>query len=194
MKSIRRIKQTGEVFTPPELIDEIIDKIYEHNRELFLDETKTFLDPACGDGEFLIGVTRKLQEVSPSFTLEDWYHTITKQLYGVDLMWDNVCDTTYYLLRSFDDLNPDPQVETVYKENYIVTDQSTPEQINEAFEARMYTDDWGTIIMCPQPGSKHNIEYQIVGTDQWIQVDNIVRANSLTEWDFENWKPKLTLY
>ena len=189
MKSIRRIKQTGEVFTPLELVEEIVDNLYHVDQELFLDQTKTFIDPTCGDGEFLIGIIRKLQQIRPSFTLEEWYHTITKQLYGVDLMWDNVCDTTYYLLRSFDDLNPHPQVETVFKKDYIIIDQSTPEQINEAFEARTYTDDWGTIIMCPQAGSKHNIEYQIVGTDKWVKVDNIVRANSLTEWDFENWMP-----
>jgi hypothetical protein len=187
---MNRITQIGEIFTPSKLVDEIVNKLYQTNQELFLDPTKTFLEPASGDGEFLIGIIRKLQQVRRSFTLEDWYHTITKQLYGVDLMWDNTCDTMYYLLRSYDDLDSDPQVETGLKQGYVITDQSTPEQINEGFEARMYTDDWGTIIMCPQAGSKHNIEYQIVGTDQWVQVDNIVRANSLTEWDFENWRPK----
>ena len=45
-----RIKATGEVFTPTPLVQEILDRL---DPVLLQDPTKTFLDPSCGDGQFL---------------------------------------------------------------------------------------------------------------------------------------------
>ena len=76
-----RVKATGEVFTPTPLVDEILDNIDPNN---FKDETKTFLDNSCGDGQFLASVLyRKLQN---GIDFESALSTI----YGVDLMEDNV--------------------------------------------------------------------------------------------------------
>jgi len=76
-----RVKATGEVFTPTPLVQEILDQLPQ---ELFSDPTKTFLDPTCGDGQFLGEVIiRKMENGS---TLEQALSTT----YGVDLMQDNV--------------------------------------------------------------------------------------------------------
>jgi len=76
-----RVKATGEVFTPTPLVEEILDKM---NPELFKDPTKTFLDPSCGDGQFLASVLyRKLQN-----GIE--FETALGTIFGVDLMEDNV--------------------------------------------------------------------------------------------------------
>jgi type I restriction-modification system DNA methylase subunit len=76
-----RVKATGEVFTPTPLVQEILDKLPS---EVFTDPTKTFLDPSCGDGQFLGEVLiRKMENGS---TFEQALSTI----YGVDLMQDNV--------------------------------------------------------------------------------------------------------
>ena len=76
-----RIKSTGEVFTPTRLVDEILDQL---PTETFTDTTKTFLEPSCGDGQFLGEVLiRKMENGS---TFEQALGTI----YGVDLMEDNV--------------------------------------------------------------------------------------------------------
>ena len=76
-----RVKATGEVFTPTPLVEEILDNI---NPLLFMDPSNTFLDPACGDGQFLASVLfRKLENGS---TLEQALQTT----FGVDLMQDNV--------------------------------------------------------------------------------------------------------
>lgn len=76
-----RIKATGEVFTPTLLVQEILDRL---DTALFQDPTKTFLDPSCGDGQFLGEVLiRKMENGS---TFEQALSTI----YGVDLMQDNV--------------------------------------------------------------------------------------------------------
>jgi type I restriction-modification system DNA methylase subunit len=76
-----RTRATGEVFTPTPLVQEILDKLPQ---ELFTNPEKTFLDPTCGDGQFLSEVIiRKMENGS---TLEQALSTT----YGVDLMQDNV--------------------------------------------------------------------------------------------------------
>jgi type I restriction-modification system DNA methylase subunit len=47
-----RIKQTGEVFTPPGLVAKMLDTL---PREVW-EENKTFCDPAAGDGNFIVTV------------------------------------------------------------------------------------------------------------------------------------------
>jgi len=76
-----RVKATGEVFTPTELVREMLEQIpIKH----FQDPTKTFLDNSCGDGQFLGEVLiRKMENGS---TFDQALQTI----YGVDLMQDNV--------------------------------------------------------------------------------------------------------
>lgn len=76
-----RVKATGEVFTPTELVHEILEQI---PIDQFQDPAKSFLDPSCGDGQFLGEVLiRKMENGS---TFEQALGTV----YGVDLMQDNV--------------------------------------------------------------------------------------------------------
>ena len=76
-----RIKKTGEVFTPTALVDEILDKLPP---ELFTDPTKTFIDPACGDGNFLVRVLQRKIDNGSTPT------QAISTTYGVELMSDNV--------------------------------------------------------------------------------------------------------
>ena len=80
-----RVKQTAEVFTPTQYVQEILDKLEEEDSELFKNSTKTFLDPSCGDGQFLSEVVIRKMERS-NCTLEQALSTT----YGVELMEDNV--------------------------------------------------------------------------------------------------------
>lgn len=76
-----RVKSTGEVFTPISLVIDILRKI---PHEEFA-PGKIFLDPACGDGQFLEPVKHikmKLYNLTEEEALAD--------IYGVDIMRDNV--------------------------------------------------------------------------------------------------------
>jgi type I restriction-modification system DNA methylase subunit len=76
-----RVKATGEVFTPTPLVQDILDRL---DPSLFQDPAKTFLDPSCGDGQFLGEILiRKIEDGS---TFEQALSTV----YGVDMMQDNV--------------------------------------------------------------------------------------------------------
>ena len=76
-----RVKATGEVFTPTELVQEVLDQLPQ---EQFADINKTFLDPACGDGQFLGEIL--IRKIENGSTFEQALSTV----YGVDLMEDNV--------------------------------------------------------------------------------------------------------
>ena len=76
-----RVKSTGEVFTPTDLVIKVLDSLPQ---ELFTDPTKTVLDNSCGDGQFLSeALIRKLENGIN-------FETALSTIYGVDLMPDNV--------------------------------------------------------------------------------------------------------
>jgi hypothetical protein len=77
-----RVKETAEVFTPTPLVQEILNNLPQ---ELFEDVSKTFLDPSCGDGQFLSEVVIRKMERSEC-SLEEALSTT----YGVDIMEDNI--------------------------------------------------------------------------------------------------------
>ena len=73
-----RVKQLGEVFTPTELVLEILDQLPDQVWE----DGKTYLDPTCGNGQFLAAILiikQSLGHTNPLATI-----------YGVDIMQDNV--------------------------------------------------------------------------------------------------------
>ena len=76
-----RVKATGEVFTPTPLAQEQLDRL---PIELYANFNKTFLDPSCGDGQFLSEVL--IRKIENGSTFEQALSTI----YGVDIMPDNV--------------------------------------------------------------------------------------------------------
>jgi len=79
-----RIKATGEVFTPTDRVQKELNKIEKIQPNIFLNVSNTFIDPGCGDGQFLGEVLiRKIENES---TFEQALSTI----YGVDIMQDNV--------------------------------------------------------------------------------------------------------
>jgi len=77
-----RVKQTSEVFTKTEDVQICLD---EFGESIWLDKNQKFIDPACGDGQFLVEVVIRKMEQSDC-SLEQALSTI----YGVDIMPDNI--------------------------------------------------------------------------------------------------------
>ena len=78
-----RVKQTGEVFTPMDLCFQMVRSV---PKEKLQDPSTTYLDNSCGDGNFLAA----LYEVLTREYGHDGSHVLNHQLYGVDLMPDNI--------------------------------------------------------------------------------------------------------
>ena len=71
----------GEIFTPIELVNEILDKL---PKEYFTDSSKTICEPSVGEGIFLVEILRRRLENGLSSTES------LKTLYGLDIMEDNI--------------------------------------------------------------------------------------------------------
>lgn len=66
IKSSERVRDLGEVFTPAATVEEMLEMLPADMWAVH--PSPTFLEPACGDGNFLIAIfTRKLVEVSRAF-------------------------------------------------------------------------------------------------------------------------------
>jgi hypothetical protein len=93
IKSKARVQKHGEVFTPSWMVQKMLDT--EGVKEACENLTATFLEPAAGDGNFLVAILkRKLSMVSEQYnsSIGQYTHyslfTLTT-LYGIELLEDN---------------------------------------------------------------------------------------------------------
>ncbi len=81
-----RIKETGEVFTPPELCAQMVSEI---PLETLQNPASTFLDNSAGCGNFLMALR---DELTKYHTLD---HVVNNMIYGVEFMEDNHKELCY---------------------------------------------------------------------------------------------------
>lgn len=92
IKSRERVQQHGEVFTNEREVKAMCDLVNEETERI----DSRFLEPACGDGNFLAEIlNRKLAIVKKkykksTFDYEKMSLLAVSSLYGVDIMHDNV--------------------------------------------------------------------------------------------------------
>jgi hypothetical protein len=94
VKSKKRIRDHGEVFTPDFIVEDMLDLVKNETERI----ESRFLEPACGDGNFLIKVLERKMEVvkkrykKSQFDYERMMLIAAGSIYGVDLLDDNVAD------------------------------------------------------------------------------------------------------
>lgn len=91
-RSKERIKLTGEVFTPREVVMKMINR----DSINYSDPELCFIDRACGNGNFLVEIVSKKIECG----LTPWQALSTT--FGVDIMEDNVLECRERLLKVAD--------------------------------------------------------------------------------------------
>jgi hypothetical protein len=105
VKSVERVRDLGEVFTPSATVEEMLDLL---PAEVWtVHPSPTFFEPACGDGNFLVAVlTRKLNAVELAFKsgalpagvdlVAAQFHALEAlaSIYAVDISEDNVIGGT----------------------------------------------------------------------------------------------------
>jgi hypothetical protein len=101
VKSRQRIIDHGEVFTPPGLVNDMLDLIAHECERI----DSRFLEPACGDGNFLAEVLRRkllTVDTKNARTREKWERDAILavcSLYGIDLLPDNIAACRVRLLE-----------------------------------------------------------------------------------------------
>lgn len=105
VKSRHRVKTYGEVFTPRHMVDRMLDLVrgeLETGSD-FVD--KTFLEPAAGDGNFLVAILRrKLHAIEKRYPAEEWPQEslfALASIYGIELLEDNHVDAKAIMLAEF---------------------------------------------------------------------------------------------
>lgn len=81
-----KIRQFGEVFTPLPTVREMLDTLEASDPTVF-DPARTFLEPACGDGAFVVEILRRKFE---RCRRPADYRTALGSVYGFELQADNV--------------------------------------------------------------------------------------------------------
>ncbi|ROS27832.1 methylase [Cellulomonas sp. PhB150] len=104
VKSRHRVRTYGEVFTPRHMVEEMLDLVQEDlEGPGFVD--KTFLEPAAGDGNFLVAILRrKLHAIEKQYPAEQWRQEslfALASIYGVELLEDNHQDAKAIMLAEF---------------------------------------------------------------------------------------------
>ncbi|MCB0863479.1 MAG: hypothetical protein KDB66_09760 [Solirubrobacterales bacterium] len=105
MKSRHRVKTYGEVFTPRHMVDQMLDLIIDDlgSGPDFVD--KTFLEPAAGDGNFLVAILdRKLRVIEKKYPAGRWPAEslfALASIYGIELLEDNHLDARETMLAEF---------------------------------------------------------------------------------------------
>ena len=102
-----RVKLLGEVFTPTALVLEILEQL----PLTVWEQGKTYLDPTCGNGQFLSAVLIAKMAMNHPEPL--------RSIYGVDIMQDNVDETRKRLLDIAGDT---PANRTIVEHNILCKD------------------------------------------------------------------------
>lgn len=105
IKSKKRVVDHGEVFTPPWLVEKMLDLVKGETERI----DSRFLEPACGSGNFLVPILqRKLAAVEAKYgksNFEKRHYALLalSSVYGIELLADNIKECRANMLDVFAD-------------------------------------------------------------------------------------------
>ena len=106
IKSRQRVAERGEVFTAEREVNAMLDLVKQETERI----DSRFLEPACGNGNFLVEILRRKLEVirrqyqKQTSELELQTTIALSSIYGVDIMMDNVeecCQRLFDIVRQW---------------------------------------------------------------------------------------------
>lgn len=106
VKSKQRVKDHGEVFTPDFVVNDMLSLVKNETERI----ESRFLEPACGDGNFLAPILeRKLEVVKKKYKssqveFERNVLLAVSSIYGVELLNDNVSACIERLYKTVDEM------------------------------------------------------------------------------------------
>jgi hypothetical protein len=105
VKSKKRVSEHGEVFTAHREVNAMLDLVKQETERI----ESRFLEPACGDGNFLTEILkRKLEIVATRYKTSQLEYErnavmAVSSIYGVDILKDNVEECRKRLYSVFDE-------------------------------------------------------------------------------------------
>jgi SAM-dependent methyltransferase len=104
VKSKHRVAQYGEVLTPKNIVNAMLDLVKQETERI----DSRFLEPACGTGNFLLEILeRKLRVVENRYgkshlEYERYAILAISSIYGIEILEDNADECRNRLLEVFD--------------------------------------------------------------------------------------------
>jgi hypothetical protein len=117
VKSKQRVADHGEVFTPPWMVDAMLDLVKDETERI----DSRFLEPACGSGNFIKRILqRKLAAVEIKYGKSDFersHHALLGLMciYGIELLADNVAECRENALAVFAEYTGITEIDNLYK-------------------------------------------------------------------------------
>lgn len=124
IKSRKRVADHGEVFTPPWMVEAMLDLVREETDRI----DSRFLEPACGSGNFLVRILqRKLAAVElkygrSAFERRQYALLALMCIYGIELLEDNVVECRANLLQIFAEYASISSLDELYAAAALVLD------------------------------------------------------------------------
>lgn len=170
IKSKDRVKDFGEVFTNPREVKAMLDLVKDESYRI----DSTFLEPACGNGNFLIEILdRKLESVSSTANNQNEWTLLSLvavgSIYAIDIQEDNVEESKERLFS---------RVCEVFKENF---KEELSEELKDAFN---HVLDLNIIHGDGLTGLQHgkNVDKEIMFSS-W-NFDSLLEENKVVREDF----------
>lgn len=122
IKSKKRVADHGEVFTPPWLVEKMLDLVKGETERI----DARFLEPACGSGNFLVPILqRKLAAVELKFGKADFekrHYALLAVMcaYGIELLPDNIAECRANMLEVFADYLGLTEADELYRAAFYV--------------------------------------------------------------------------
>ena len=126
VKSKQRVADHGEVFTPAWMVEAMLDLVKGETERI----DSRFLEPACGDGNFLVQILRrKLAAVELKYGKSDFERRHYALLglmcvYGIELLPDNIVECRANLLEIFAEYLALVPTDDLYRAGFYVLSQN----------------------------------------------------------------------
>jgi len=117
IKSLQRVEDHGEVFTPSTTVEAMLDQVKDETERI----DSKFLEPACGSGNFLVPVLqRKLSTVlerykQSEFEKRNYSLLAVMSIYGIEILKDNIEECKNNLISALKDFVDEDEDGILYK-------------------------------------------------------------------------------
>ena len=126
VKSKQRVADHGEVFTPEWLVEAMLDLVKAETERI----DSRFLEPACGDGNFLVPVLRRklaaveLKYGRSEFERRHYALLAVMCIYGIELLTDNIEECRANLLQVLAEYLHVDESDDLYRAAFYVLSQN----------------------------------------------------------------------
>jgi len=174
VKSKQRTVDFGEVNTSKAIVERMLDLIQEECIKL----DSRFLEPACGDGNFLCEILKRkliviLQQYKQQKEFEKFSLLACTTLYGIDLLFDNIDIARDRLYKIFEDF---------YKNKFQNVDNAILKSFKKILSKNIIQGD-ALSFKC---GKKLE---QVIVLTEWSLIDNSFKRRDFKYSDFISYSP-----